>query len=176
VGSTSAAATRRPVSTPGASDSFRGNFAHQTDWRTGRKVLSFPSLAPPSKHCGRRFRRTIWRSSKERRPTRISRTHSRASPRRTTSANGVTVDQLAEGVTVAINLAPDGTTTGGLVVPAAGSDTVDLAGRWSLRGDRVTFDQSADTFIRRLPFQVSTNQLRAEGTFGPTTIRVTLSR
>jgi hypothetical protein len=94
----------------------------------------------------------------------------------TTTVNGVTVDRLAEGVTLTITLNPDGTTTGSLQVPLAGTDPVDLSGTWSLDGTVVTFSQPALTFISFLEFEVTANRLHGEGTVGPTTFDLTLTR
>jgi len=91
----------------------------------------------------------------------------------TTTTNGVVTDQLAEGVTFAITLAPDGTTAGSLAILGG---SMDMAGRWALAGSIVTFDQAADTFVRQMSFRVSPNHLQGEGTFGGTTIRVTLAK
>ncbi len=46
----------------------------------------------------------------------------------------------------------------------AGSE--DLGGMWTLAGDRVTFDQSADTFVGEVEFIAGRNTLTGEGTFG----------
>lgn len=94
----------------------------------------------------------------------------------TTTVNGVTVDRLAEGVTLTITLNPDGTTTGSLQVPIAGTDPVDLSGTWSFNGNVVTFVQPAVTFLTFLEFEVTANRLHGEGTVGPTTFRLTLTR
>jgi hypothetical protein len=94
----------------------------------------------------------------------------------TTTANGVTVDQLAEGVTLTITLAANGTTTGTLTVPAAGSGALDLTGTWTRDGGVVTFHHATQTFLDVLPFQLVGDQLEAEGLVGPGVIRVTLSR
>jgi len=94
----------------------------------------------------------------------------------TTTANGVTVDQLAEGVTLTITLAANGTTTGTLTVPASGSPPLDLRGTWTRDGGVVTFHHATQTFLDVLPFQLIGDQLKAEGNVGPGVIRVTLSR
>jgi hypothetical protein len=94
----------------------------------------------------------------------------------TTTANGVTIDQLAEGVTLTITLAANGTTMGALTVPAAGSVPLDLTGTWTRDGDVVTFHHATETFLDALPFRLIGDQLEAEGLVGPGVIRVTLSR
>ncbi len=94
----------------------------------------------------------------------------------TTTANGVTVDQLAEGVTLTITLAADGTTSGTLTVPAAGSVPLDLTGTWTRDSGVVTFHHATQSFLDVLPFQLIGDQLEAEGIVGPGVIRVTLSR
>ena len=74
----------------------------------------------------------------------------------TTGASGQT-NQLQNGSSLSINLAADGTTTGHLHVAASGSNPVfdaDMAGTWTMNGDKVTFGQTADTFVRNLEFTV----------------------
>ncbi len=87
-----------------------------------------------------------------------------------TVTSGVgTTDLLAAGATVDATLAPDGTTSGRLFVPGAdedGSDLdEDLTGTWTLAGQTVTFNQTADTFIGETDFIAGSNTLTAEGTF-----------
>ncbi len=80
-----------------------------------------------------------------------------------------TIDLLLAGATVDATLAPDGTTSGRLFVPGGeedGSDLdEDLTGTWTLAGETVTFDQTADTFIRDAEFIAGRNTLTGEGTF-----------
>jgi hypothetical protein len=80
-----------------------------------------------------------------------------------------TTDLLLAGATVDATLAPDGTTSGRLFVPGGdedGSDLdEDLTGTWMLTGQTVTFNQTADTFIRDAEFIAGRNTLTAEGTF-----------
>ena len=72
-----------------------------------------------------------------------------------TTAAG-TVDLLAQGSHVTLNLATDGTTTGQLFVPGGDEDggdlDADLTGTWTLSGSTVTFDQAADTFFPDVEF------------------------
>ena len=80
-----------------------------------------------------------------------------------------TTDLLLAGATVDATLAPDGTTSGRLFVPGGGEDggdlDEDLTGTWTLSGETVTFDQTADTFIRDAEFIAGPNTLTGEGTF-----------
>lgn len=102
----------------------------------------------------------------------------------TTTTDGTTTDQLAEGATLNITLHEEGTTTGRLFVPGGDEDggdlDADLAGTFSFNDstDGVTFDQNADTFVRDMTFTaVRSNdavQLEGEQTFGGTTVRVVL--
>jgi hypothetical protein len=98
----------------------------------------------------------------------------------TTTANGTTTDQLAAGGSLVLTLAAGGTTSGQLVVPAvgdAGADFIaDMAGTWVLTGDKVTFTQGADTFVRDMTFTATENELRGDETFGGTRVQVTLRR
>ncbi len=93
----------------------------------------------------------------------------------TTTANGTTIDQLAQGVTLTITLAADGTTTGRLLVPESGTGPVDLAGSWTSYGDVVMFHHPLQTFLDVLSFRVVGNQLQADGTVDGKVFRVTLS-
>lgn len=102
------------------------------------------------------------------------------------TTNGVTTDLLADGAELTITLSADGRTTGRLLVPGGdegGSDLdADLSGTWTFDDDaeEIEFDQAADTFIRDVVFLAQraggTVRLRAEDTFGPTTIEVVLER
>jgi hypothetical protein len=85
-----------------------------------------------------------------------------------TSFNGTT-DLLLAGATVDATLTPDGTTSGRLFVPGGDEDggdlDEDLTGTWTLTGQTVTFNQTADTFIDEAEFIAGRNTLTAEGTF-----------
>jgi hypothetical protein len=91
-----------------------------------------------------------------------------------------TTDLLALGSTVAITLAPDGTTSGRLFVPGGADDgsdlDVDLSGTWTLSGTTVTFNQAGDSFIRDVEFTAKLNQLNGEGVFSGATVRVVLGK
>jgi hypothetical protein len=90
------------------------------------------------------------------------------------------VDLLALGASVEVTLAPNGTSTGRLFVPGAaeggGDLDQDLTGTWTLSGSTVTFNQTADTFIRDAQFTAGRNQLTGEGTFGGQTVRIVLKK
>jgi hypothetical protein len=94
-----------------------------------------------------------------------------------TSFSGTT-DLLLAGATVDATLAPDGTTSGRLFVPGGAEDggdlDEDLAGTWTLAGQTVTFNQTADTFIGEAEFTAGRNTLTAEGTFSGATILLQL--
>jgi hypothetical protein len=90
------------------------------------------------------------------------------------------VNLLALGATVHVVLNADGTTTGHLSVPdlglGEGAIEADLTGTWTLSGNTVTFNQTADTFIRDADFTAAQNSLDGEGTFDGTTVHLTLSK
>ncbi|MBA3895118.1 MAG: hypothetical protein H0X69_15780 [Gemmatimonadales bacterium] len=90
-----------------------------------------------------------------------------------TSTIGST-DLLTAGATVDVTLAPDGTASGRLFVPGAGEGGADLdedlTGTWTLSGETVTFDQTADTFIRDADFIAGRDTLTGEGTFDGLTV------
>ena len=91
-----------------------------------------------------------------------------------------TVDQLVLGSDVEITLAPDGTTTGRLFVPGAGEDgadlEADLTGTWALSRGAVTFDHTADTFIRDVRFAADRNRLIGTATIGHHIIDLVLTK
>src|SRR5690606_24803767 len=72
----------------------------------------------------------------------------------TTTSAGATTDQLAQGATLELTLGADGATAGRLFVPDGSEDggdlDADLAGTFSFdeNTDEVSFEQSADTFVR----------------------------
>ena len=78
-----------------------------------------------------------------------------------------TIDLLLAGATVDATLAPDGTTSGRLLVPGGAEDgsdlDEDLTGTWTLTGQTVTFNQTASTFIGEAEFTAGRNTLTAEG-------------
>ena len=88
------------------------------------------------------------------------------------------VDLLALGAEVSADLDADGTTTGRLFVPGGaeggGDLDEDLIGTWDLSGQTVTFNQSADTFIRDAEFTATEGRLTGEGTFGGQAILLVL--
>ena len=98
----------------------------------------------------------------------------------TTTDQGETTDWLVLGAEVEMNLTVDGTTTGRLFVPGADEDggdfVADLSGRWTLRGDTVRFDHTADTFIRDTPFLVQGMRLVGEERFGGAAVRLIFAK
>jgi hypothetical protein len=89
-------------------------------------------------------------------------------------------DLLAIGASVTITLAPDGTSSGRMLVPGVaeggGDLDADLAGTWTLSGTTVTFDQAADTFMRDVTFTAEPSRLRAQGTFGEEVVVLVLTK
>ena len=98
----------------------------------------------------------------------------------TLTSVGGSINLLAGGATLTLNLATDGTTTGRLFLPDGeldGSDLdEDLAGTWSLTDSTVTFDQTAATFIPEIDFIASSNRLTGEGSFSGGTLRLVLTK
>jgi hypothetical protein len=98
----------------------------------------------------------------------------------TLTTDAGTVDLLALGAEVTVELAADGTTTGQLFVPGVGVNEedfeADLAGTWTLTDSTVTFSQDADTFIRDVEFTASENRLTGEETFGEETVQLVLGK
>lgn len=99
----------------------------------------------------------------------------------TVTKDGTTTDALAEGAFLDITLAEDGATSGTLGIPAGLSDSGDeerysLVGTWTVNGPTVEFDQEADTFVRDMSFEVVSNRLEGEETFGDETVQAVLTR
>jgi hypothetical protein len=100
----------------------------------------------------------------------------------TTGGSGQT-NQLLAGSTLTMVLNSNGTTTGHLHVAASGNNPAldaDMAGTWLLNGTMVTFDQSADTFVRDMNFTLSSTgtkwELTGDDSFAGTRIQVTLTQ
>jgi hypothetical protein len=102
----------------------------------------------------------------------------------TTSGSSGQTNQIALGGSLLLNLAAGGAASGHLHMAASGSDPVfdaDMAGTWTRAGDVVTISQSADTFVRDMPFTLSFDPangwiLVGNRTFSGTNIQVTLKR
>ena len=98
----------------------------------------------------------------------------------TTTDNAGTTNQLARGATFTIVLAANGTTTGRLFVPGAGSGggdlDADLTGTWTLNSAIVRFAHNADTFVRDVAFVADHSRLMAEQAFNGVTIQVALTK
>lgn len=93
----------------------------------------------------------------------------------TSTAAGVTTDELANGASIQLILNKDATTAGHLSVPDQSLEA-DLAGTWTLSGNTVALHQTADTFIRDLTLTVANGQLDGERNFNGVTVHVTLVR
>jgi hypothetical protein len=96
----------------------------------------------------------------------------------TTSA-GAPRDELANGASFSVVLAPDGATSGHAQIPATPTSPAfdaDLAGTWTLTDSTITLTHAADTFIRDMPFRVRGKTLVGDQTFALTRIQVTLTR
>jgi hypothetical protein len=99
---------------------------------------------------------------------------------------GSATDQLALGTQLEIELRPDMRTDGRFYAPEAGDDGKDvdqrLRGTWSFDPETqmVTFDHSAETFLRDMTFHAQRAdenvELRAENSFGIIRIRAVLSQ
>jgi len=101
-----------------------------------------------------------------------------------TSGNSGQTDQLANGGSLLLNLASGGSTSGHLHMAASASNPAvdaDMAGTWSQNGDVVTISQSADTFVRDMPFTLTLDPaygwtLVGNKDFNGTNINITLKR
>lgn len=98
----------------------------------------------------------------------------------TTRPDGTeTVDWLARGASIRLSLHEDMTTSGRLYIPGGDEDggdmDEDLTGTWTLRGNRVSLDHEADTFLRDMDLFVDGGRLEGEETWS-VTVRVELVR
>jgi hypothetical protein len=92
-------------------------------------------------------------------------------------------NELSAGSALTLNLASNGTTSGHLHFAASASNPVfdaDMAGTWRADGSVVTISQTADTFVRNMPFTFSFDPangwiLVGDQTFSGTRIQVTLA-
>jgi hypothetical protein len=104
-----------------------------------------------------------------------------AATRFTIVDNTGTHDLLPEGARLDLTLAAGGSVSGSLVIPDPGSSsgvaTASMAGTWTLQGNILSFDQSADTFVRDTPFILkSSNRIEADQVFSGTRVMLTLTR
>jgi len=99
----------------------------------------------------------------------------------TATKGGVQYDAIADGASIHLVLAEDGTTSGSFFVPASDlNDNVPvsegMAGTWTLDGGTVHISQPADTFIRDLPLAVDGDKLTGNATFDDVQVHLVLSR
>jgi hypothetical protein len=92
-------------------------------------------------------------------------------------------DEIAAGSTLVLNLNANGTTSGHLhmAAPGGGPDfDADMAGTWFRAGTTVEINQSADTFVRDMPFELTPNlnswDLVGDRGFSGTRIQLILRR
>jgi len=85
-------------------------------------------------------------------------------------------DWVALGATLTISLAPNGTTSGRLFMPGAGSGggdvDVDMAGTWTLAVATVEFYPSFDTLLRDVTFIPSESRLIGDHAYGSSGVSV----
>ncbi len=100
----------------------------------------------------------------------------------TISGLGETIDMLAEGSHIWIELRADGTTDGEFYTPEGAAPEpaerrISLEGSWSVTPDDVvTFDMEGDTFLRFVEWQYGAGRLENEFTIGQYTTRTVLRR
>jgi hypothetical protein len=91
-----------------------------------------------------------------------------------------TTDWVAAGATLSLTLDANGTTAGHIFAPGAGAGgsdfDADLAGTWNLTGDKVTFTNPADTFLRDMTFTAGENRLSGDQVFGGTRVTAVLAK
>jgi len=96
----------------------------------------------------------------------------------TTDSSGTTTDWIVAGGSLNLILAQGGAAGGQLLLPGmgpAGSDFIaSMTGTWELIGTTVRLTQSADTFVRDMPWLAGENLLTGDHTFDGTRVRVVL--
>lgn len=107
----------------------------------------------------------------------------------TTTSGAETVDWLALGADLTLELNAAGEVTGRLYIPvpdderrsyfeeedqSRGYMEENMAGTWTLGSSTVRFEQSADTFVRDMDFVYADHVLTGEETFSGVTIRIVL--
>jgi hypothetical protein len=93
-------------------------------------------------------------------------------------------NEIQAGSTLVLNLNANGTTSGHLHFAAStGSPAfdADMAGTWTQSGTTVDISQSADTFVRDMPFELTPDpiggwDLVGDQVFSDTRIQITLRR
>ncbi len=91
-------------------------------------------------------------------------------------------DWVALGTSLTISLAPNGTTSGRLVMPGGGlggADVdVDMAGTWTLAVATVEFNPSFDTLLRDVTFIADENRLIGDHAYGSSgvSVRIVLTK
>ena len=93
-----------------------------------------------------------------------------------TGSSGI-VDLLAAGASVQVTLTSDGATTGRLLLPGAdlsGDHDEDLAGTWTLTGNKVTISPRGPSVLRFAEFTAAADQLTGERILSGETLRLVL--
>ncbi|HUF28464.1 MAG TPA: hypothetical protein VMM18_15915 [Gemmatimonadaceae bacterium] len=98
----------------------------------------------------------------------------------TMTSGDVTIDLIAAGASLTLEMLPQGTVSGRLLIPSSAQhpDAVDadMAGTWRLEGSIVRFDQAADTFVRDMAFQATRGRLAGAQVFGSVQVEVILHK
>lgn len=93
-------------------------------------------------------------------------------------------NEIQAGSTLVLNLNANGTTSGHLHIAASTGSAAfdaDMAGTWTQTGTTVDISQSADTFVRDMPFELAPDpvggwDLVGDHVFSGTLFQVTLRR
>ena len=90
------------------------------------------------------------------------------------------IDVLAEGGDLTVTIASNNSTTGTLTVPGSltggGDQSFSMNGTAILTGNTVRFEQSADTFVRDMTFQIVGNDLHGAFSNSGVSVAITLTR
>jgi len=96
-----------------------------------------------------------------------------------TTENGQTVNQIANGSTITLSLAPGGFSSGIMHFEGTGGDPdidANLNGTWTRSGSIVSVDTDADTFFPDMPLTFNGATLTGDETFTGGRVQVTLTR
>jgi hypothetical protein len=95
-----------------------------------------------------------------------------------TDASGTRDILAAGGSHITLTLMSNGTVGGSMLLKGGNKDgsdfAADLAGTWHLTGSTITFDQTADTFVRDASFTAARGRLAGEYVGTGSTVRVAL--
>jgi len=95
-----------------------------------------------------------------------------------TDSSGMHDIMAAGGSHITLTLMSNGTVGGSMLIKdgnGPGNDfAADMAGTWQLTGSTITIDQTADTFVRDMPFTAGKGRISGQLTTADGTVRVAM--